>query len=142
MSDSKDRELQTLNDDASDVDEQLPDVADADSPEEVTRQRIVWLKAVLGELLVTTLFLFIVMAAGVSFARSQESKSIDISNPVIAAVSTGFCAVALIYSFADVSGYVSALNLSLKNYTTLIALLPPLQCSLQPCCHFRHISYS
>jgi len=99
-------ELTTLNDDTSSIEDETPkpEEGDLDSPEEVQRQRIVWLKAVLGEILVTTLFLFIVMAAGVSFARSQESKSVDISNPVIAAVSTGFCAVALIYSFADVSG--------------------------------------
>lgn len=75
-----------------------------DAEEELHKQRVTWVKAVLGELLCTTLFLFIVMAAGVSFARSQELRRVEATNPVVAAISTGFCAVALIYSFADVSG--------------------------------------
>eukprot|EP01122_Echinamoeba_exundans_P014861 TRINITY_DN6830_c0_g1_i1.p1 TRINITY_DN6830_c0_g1~~TRINITY_DN6830_c0_g1_i1.p1 ORF type:complete len:297 (+),score=71.63 TRINITY_DN6830_c0_g1_i1:48-938(+) len=75
-----------------------------DEQEEMHKQRVTWIKAVLGELLCTTLFLFIVMAAGVSFARSQELRRVEATNPVVAAISTGFCAVALIYSFADVSG--------------------------------------
>eukprot|EP00695_Tsukubamonas_globosa_P001736 TRINITY_DN2805_c0_g1_i1.p1 TRINITY_DN2805_c0_g1~~TRINITY_DN2805_c0_g1_i1.p1 ORF type:complete len:299 (-),score=146.76 TRINITY_DN2805_c0_g1_i1:45-941(-) len=61
-------------------------------------KRMVLIRAVLGELLVTFLFLYIVEATGLNMYRS------DIDNPVVGAVVTGFAGVALIYSFADVSG--------------------------------------
>lgn len=78
---------------------------DPDSPESRERDKITFIKAVCGELLCTTLFLYIVMANGINFARSQAGPdTVSISNPVVGAVCTGFCAVALIYSFADVSG--------------------------------------
>lgn len=91
-------EIQLVNGDGAEANTTV------DAEEEVHKQRVTWVKAVLGELLCTTLFLFIVMAAGVSFARSQELRRVEATNPVVAAISTGFCAVALIYSFADVSG--------------------------------------
>jgi hypothetical protein len=91
-------EIQLVEGDGADTN------AITDEEEEMHKQRVTWVKAVLGELLCTTLFLFIVMAAGVSFARSQELRRVEATNPVVAAISTGFCAVALIYSFADVSG--------------------------------------
>ena len=53
----------------------------------------------LGEGLVTFLFLFIVMAATVNNGRQEVPE-----NLVLGAIVTGFAAVALIYSFADVSG--------------------------------------
>ncbi|KAJ3195495.1 hypothetical protein HK101_011931 [Irineochytrium annulatum] len=59
----------------------------------------VLLRAVLGEGLVTFLFLFIVEATGVNNGRQENPE-----NLVLGAISTAFCSVALIYSFADVSG--------------------------------------
>ncbi|KAJ3209380.1 hypothetical protein HDU82_000882 [Entophlyctis luteolus] len=59
----------------------------------------VLLRAVFGEGLVTFLFLFTVEATAVNNGR-QESPE----NLVLGALSTALCAVALIYSFADVSG--------------------------------------
>jgi hypothetical protein len=92
MSDHKDQDPEiALVDAAAEEPEVHPD-----TPEEHMKQRITWLKAVLGEFLCTTLFLFIVMAAGVSFARSQEARGVAAVNPVLGAVSTGFCAVALV----------------------------------------------
>ncbi|KNE73253.1 hypothetical protein AMAG_17429 [Allomyces macrogynus ATCC 38327] len=61
--------------------------------------RKVLLRAVLGEGLVTFLFLFIVCATHVNHVRSQTPDSL-----VLSAISTGFASIALIYSFADVSG--------------------------------------
>jgi hypothetical protein len=54
---------------------------------------------VLGEGLCTFLFLFIVMATHVNDVRSHTNDSL-----VLGAISTGFASIALIYSFADVSG--------------------------------------
>ncbi|ORZ32609.1 aquaporin-like protein [Catenaria anguillulae PL171] len=62
-------------------------------------KRKVLLRAVLGEGLCTFLFLFIVCATHVNHARSGTADSL-----VLGAISTGFCSIALIYSFADVSG--------------------------------------
>ncbi|KAH3758417.1 MIP plasma membrane transporter [Pelomyxa schiedti] len=59
---------------------------------------IVTTRAVFGELTVTFLFIFSVCATGANLSR------LGISDPTAGALSTGFCAVALIYSFADVSG--------------------------------------
>lgn len=56
-------------------------------------------RAVAGEGLVSFLFFFIVMATAVNNGR-QESPE----NLVLGALSTALCSVALIYSFADVSG--------------------------------------
>jgi glycerol uptake facilitator-like aquaporin len=53
----------------------------------------------MAELLVTFMFLFTVMALGVNNARDKKSVS-----GIEPAIVTGFCAVAMIYSFADVSG--------------------------------------
>jgi glycerol uptake facilitator-like aquaporin len=57
------------------------------------------MRAVLGEGLVTFLFLFVVQATAINNQRQSSPE-----NLVLGAISTGFCAVALIYSFADVSG--------------------------------------
>ncbi|KAJ1503914.1 hypothetical protein HMI54_014231 [Coelomomyces lativittatus] len=62
-------------------------------------KRKVLLRAVLGEFLCTLLFLFIVCATHVNHVRSQTPDSL-----VLSAISTGFASIALIYSFADVSG--------------------------------------
>ncbi|KAJ3109477.1 hypothetical protein HDU96_007193 [Phlyctochytrium bullatum] len=59
----------------------------------------VLVRAVLGEGLVTFLFLFIVMATSVNNGRQEQPE-----NLVLGAISTAFSSVALIYSFADVSG--------------------------------------
>eukprot|EP00158_Paraphelidium_tribonemae_P003706 Partr_v1_DN26309_c0_g1_i1_m42934 putative Aquaporin len=64
-------------------------------------KRKILIKATAGEFLVTTLFLFIVCAAGLNLQRSGHSESEAL---VASALCTGFAAVALIYSFADVSG--------------------------------------
>jgi glycerol uptake facilitator-like aquaporin len=57
---------------------------------------------VLGELLCTTLFIFINLANGLNFERAKGDA--QIVNPVVGALCVGFSSVALIYSFADVSG--------------------------------------
>ncbi|KAI9148621.1 hypothetical protein H9P43_010102 [Blastocladiella emersonii ATCC 22665] len=62
-------------------------------------KRKVLLRAVLGEGLCTFLFLFIVCATHVNHIRSHTPDSL-----VLGAISTGFASIALIYSFADVSG--------------------------------------
>jgi len=54
---------------------------------------------VFGEGLVTFLFLFIVEATSVNAIRSNNG-----GNLVLGAIATAFCSIALIYSFADVSG--------------------------------------
>ncbi|KAI9220688.1 aquaporin-like protein [Blastocladiella britannica] len=61
--------------------------------------RKVLMRAVLGEGLCTFLFLFIVCATHVNHIRSHTADSL-----VLGAISTGFASIALIYSFADVSG--------------------------------------
>ncbi|KXS18188.1 aquaporin-like protein, partial [Gonapodya prolifera JEL478] len=60
----------------------------------------VLLRAVTGEFLVTFLFLFVVMAVGVNFSRTNISTA----DATLGGVSTAFVAIAAIYSFADVSG--------------------------------------
>ncbi|KAJ3035540.1 hypothetical protein HDV00_003694 [Rhizophlyctis rosea] len=65
----------------------------------VTEKRRVLLRAVFGEGLCTFLFLFIVEATSVNNSRQETPE-----NLTLACVSTAFCSIALIYSFADVSG--------------------------------------
>lgn len=50
-------------------------------------------------MLCTFLFIYIVCATSANFARLKT-----VNNPVVGALCTGFASVALIYSFADVSG--------------------------------------
>ncbi|TPX37241.1 hypothetical protein SmJEL517_g01104 [Synchytrium microbalum] len=66
---------------------------------EMTERRRVLLRAVFGEGLCTFLFLFIVEAVTMNNSRQQNPE-----NLVLSAISTAFCSIALIYSFADVSG--------------------------------------
>jgi glycerol uptake facilitator-like aquaporin len=73
----------------------LPD----NSPEAIKQKRWVLIKAILGEMLCTFLFIYIVCATSANFTRLKT-----VNNPVVGALSTGFASVALIYSFADVSG--------------------------------------
>jgi len=73
----------------------LPD----NSPEAVKQRQWVLIKAILGELLCTFLFIYIVCSTSANFIRLNT-----VNNPVVGALSTGFASVALIYSFADVSG--------------------------------------
>ncbi|KAJ3050675.1 hypothetical protein HK097_008328 [Rhizophlyctis rosea] len=65
----------------------------------ITEKRRVLLRAVFGEGLCTFLFLFIVEATSVNNSRQASPE-----NLTLACVSTAFCSIALIYSFADVSG--------------------------------------
>jgi glycerol uptake facilitator-like aquaporin len=57
------------------------------------------LRAIFGEGLCTFLFLFIVEATVVNNGRQSVPE-----NLVLGCISTAFCSIALIYSFADVSG--------------------------------------
>ncbi|KAJ3123868.1 hypothetical protein HK100_011455 [Physocladia obscura] len=66
---------------------------------EMDERKRVLLRAVFGEGLVTFLFLFIVEATAVNNGRQENPE-----NLVLGALSTALCSVALIYSFADVSG--------------------------------------
>ncbi|KAJ3233709.1 hypothetical protein HDU81_002031 [Chytriomyces hyalinus] len=66
---------------------------------EMDERKRVLLRAVFGEGLVTFLFLFIVEATAVNNGRQENPE-----NLVLSAISTALCSVALIYSFADVSG--------------------------------------
>ncbi|KAJ3015954.1 hypothetical protein HKX48_004293 [Thoreauomyces humboldtii] len=65
----------------------------------MSEKRRVLLRAVFGEGLCTFLFLFVVEAVSVNNGRSENE-----TNLTLAAVSTAFVSIALIYSFADVSG--------------------------------------
>jgi len=72
---------------------------DPNSLEAQKQKRWVLIRAVLGEMLCTFLFVYIVCATQANFVRLNT-----VNNPVVGALSTGFASVALIYSFADVSG--------------------------------------
>lgn len=72
---------------------------DENSPEAIKQRRMVLIKAILGEMLCTFLFIYIVCATAANFIRLKT-----VNNPVVGALSTGFASVALIYSFADISG--------------------------------------
>jgi glycerol uptake facilitator-like aquaporin len=65
----------------------------------MTEKKRVMIRAVFGEGLVTFLFMFIVMATAVNNGRQENPE-----NLVLGCISTAFASVALIYSFADVSG--------------------------------------
>ncbi|KAJ1564515.1 hypothetical protein HK096_007600 [Nowakowskiella sp. JEL0078] len=66
---------------------------------QMNEKRRVLLRAIFGEGLCTLLFMFIVEAVVVNNGRQENPE-----NLVLSAVSVAFCSVALIYSFADVSG--------------------------------------
>jgi len=74
-------------------------VINENSPEAIKQRRWVLIKAILGEMLCTFLFIYIVCATSANFVRLNT-----VNNPVVGALCTGFASVALIYSFADVSG--------------------------------------
>jgi glycerol uptake facilitator-like aquaporin len=76
-----------------------PQKIDENSPEAIKQRRMVLIKAILGEMLCTFLFIYIVCATAANFIRLKT-----VNNPVVGALSTGFASVALIYSFADISG--------------------------------------
>lgn len=80
-------------------DEIHKDAPVVDSPEARQKKKWVLIRAVAGELLCTFLFIYIVCATSANFIRLNT-----VNNPVVGALSTGFASVALIYSFADVSG--------------------------------------
>lgn len=80
-------------------DEKIKPPPDPNSPEQIKQRRWVLIKAILGEMLCTFLFIYIVCATSANFIRLNT-----FNNPVVGALSTGFASVALIYSFADVSG--------------------------------------
>ncbi|RKO95204.1 aquaporin-like protein, partial [Caulochytrium protostelioides] len=65
----------------------------------MTEKRRVLLRAIFGEGLCSFLFFFIVMACAVNNGRQEQPE-----NLVLGCIATAFCSVALIYSFADVSG--------------------------------------
>ncbi|KAJ3187737.1 hypothetical protein HDU85_006130 [Gaertneriomyces sp. JEL0708] len=65
----------------------------------MTEKRRVLFRAVFGEGLCTFLFLFVVEAVSINNIRQKQAEGL-----VLAAVSTAFVSIALIYSFADVSG--------------------------------------
>jgi len=66
-----------------------------------SEKRWIMIKAALGELTVTTLFIFIVCAQALNVQGSGHAESEAL---VVGGLTTGFAAIALIYSFADVSG--------------------------------------
>jgi len=78
-----------------------------DVPLEWKEKAITVTRAVMAEFVITSIFMFIVTATAIQYVRaSQEfnSSDINISNPTVAALSSGLIAVGVIYAFADVSG--------------------------------------
>jgi len=92
-------EEQSINVVSGDSNEVSKPAVDPNSPEQIKLKRWVLIKAILGEMLCTFLFIYIVCATSANFIRLDT-----FNNPVVGALSTGFASVALIYSFADVSG--------------------------------------
>eukprot|EP00026_Physarum_polycephalum_P011870 Phypoly_transcript_12117.p1 GENE.Phypoly_transcript_12117~~Phypoly_transcript_12117.p1 ORF type:complete len:300 (+),score=60.14 Phypoly_transcript_12117:89-988(+) len=92
-------EEQSINVVQGDAPHEQHKVVDENSPEAIKQRRWVLIKAILGEMLCTFLFIYIVCATAANFARLKT-----VNNPVVGALCTGFASVALIYSFADVSG--------------------------------------
>mmetsp|Transcript_23030 Transcript_23030/g.53843 ORF Transcript_23030/g.53843 Transcript_23030/m.53843 type:complete len:314 (+) Transcript_23030:61-1002(+) len=68
------------------------------SPGAVAARRWVLRRAVCGEFVATFIFLFVAISQGYNNSRA------GLDNPSHGAISVGFCAVAVIFSFADVSG--------------------------------------
>jgi aquaporin related protein len=62
------------------------------------------IKAIFGEFLATFLFIFVVLATHVNVVRSTSGAVGSSISLLLGGISTGFTAVAIIYSFADVSG--------------------------------------
>jgi len=91
-------EEQSINVVQGDTPEAKPALPE-NSPESIKQRRWVLIKAILGEMLCTFLFIYIVCSTSANFIRLNT-----VNNPVVGALSTGFASVALIYSFADVSG--------------------------------------
>ncbi|KJE91777.1 hypothetical protein CAOG_002866 [Capsaspora owczarzaki ATCC 30864] len=85
---------------AADVEAQP--VYDRNDPIEKGKRRKILIRAVLGELVCTTIFLFTVMAAGLNYGTGGPVAAA--TGSLMGAIVTGFCAVAIIYAFADVSG--------------------------------------
>ncbi|KAI3648850.1 hypothetical protein MP228_006704 [Amoeboaphelidium protococcarum] len=63
--------------------------------------RKVMIRAAAAEFLVTLIFIFVVCAVGINVTRAGHA---DQEGTVVGGLATAFCAIALIYSFADVSG--------------------------------------
>lgn len=93
------QELEEQGISVQDAPEPKPPVVNENSPEAIKQRRWVLIRAILGEMLCTFLFIYIVCATSANFARLKT-----VNNPVVGALCTGFASVALIYSFADVSG--------------------------------------
>jgi len=91
----EEQSISVVQGDAPDQKVALPE----NSPESIKQRRWVLIRAILGEMLCTFLFIYIVCATAANFVRLKT-----VNNPVVGALSTGFASVALIYSFADVSG--------------------------------------
>jgi len=73
------------------------------SPEAKSARRMILVRATLGEFLATFLFFFSVCGIYLNSNRDNKFNPIP-SFPAIGCVGTGFAAVAIIYSFADISG--------------------------------------
>ncbi|GAM20263.1 hypothetical protein SAMD00019534_034380 [Acytostelium subglobosum LB1] len=102
MSDENDSEYHEMQDTGISVADEPEDdknEAPLDPVAEQQRKRWVLIRAVLGELMCTFLFVYIVLSTAANFLRTPNSSSV-----VGGALSTAFAAVALIYSFADISG--------------------------------------
>eukprot|EP00906_Rhabdomonas_costata_P027639 RCo039212 len=79
--------------------DEVPEALTAPEAAPKREKKMFLFRVFMAELLVTFLFLFSVMAMGVNLSKANKSPT-----GVESAIVTGFCAVAMIYSFADVSG--------------------------------------
>jgi len=79
--------------------------ASVEEAETWATKSVVVFRAMLAELLCTTIFMFVVTATGVEYSRTIELGGLDYAHDsTIAGVSSMLIAVGVIYSFADVSG--------------------------------------
>jgi glycerol uptake facilitator-like aquaporin len=85
---------------SNDMDD-TPLISAADRRENLKSKRVLLAKAVFGEFLSTFIFIFVLTAAAYNY---QLEPNANTSLALRMAVCSGFLAVALIYSFADVSG--------------------------------------
>lgn len=90
-------------------------------------------RAIFGEGLVTFLFMFIVMATAVNNGRQDSPE-----NLVLSCISTAFASVALIYSFADVSG--AHFNPAVTFATMITGKVSVRKGAISPCLHSLQVA--
>eukprot|EP01088_Endostelium_zonatum_P017728 TRINITY_DN537_c0_g2_i1.p1 TRINITY_DN537_c0_g2~~TRINITY_DN537_c0_g2_i1.p1 ORF type:complete len:357 (+),score=95.07 TRINITY_DN537_c0_g2_i1:87-1157(+) len=106
VEEEEEKEEKDLDEEFGEYKGEAPEATTQSQREKLISKSLTLARAVLGEFVITTIFMFVVTVTNIQYNRasSLNNPNVTVYNPSVSALAAALSAVGVIYSFADVSG--------------------------------------